>query len=87
MIIATAITAFGVLLATANIIITIAVARSESYDSTQKRFQYFLIWCVPVIGTAFLWYVLREESSSGTKHGDSGNEYIADNYPDEHEGQ
>jgi hypothetical protein len=62
---------FGLgLLVIVNGIVTIAVCRSESYEPMQKRLQLFVIWLVPIIGSAFLWYVMREDSRSDFRSGD-----------------
>ncbi len=54
----------GLLLLIVNGVVTIAVCRSESYEPRQKQLQFFVIWLVPIIGSAFLWYVMREDSRS-----------------------
>jgi hypothetical protein len=78
--------ALGVLIVTINTAVTVAVVRSESYESIQKRLQLFVIWLLPILGAAFTWYVLREEARSSRRMGDSGNEYLWWNYPDKNEG-
>ncbi len=75
------------LLAVANTIVAIAVARSDSYDSRQKTYQYFPIWFVPIIGSALLWYILHEESIADIKSGEGRNAYTPDDYPEHHDGQ
>ncbi len=68
---------FGLLLVIVNSVVTIAVCRSESYEPRQKLFQLFVIWLVPIIGSVFLWYVMREDSGSDFRSsGDRGNENV-----------
>jgi hypothetical protein len=74
---------FGLLLVIVNVIVTVTVFRSESYDLRQKLLQALVIWLVPIIGAALLWYTVRED----TRHdfinsGDRGNEYLDSDYPD-----
>ena len=61
---------FGLLLVIVNGVVTIAVYRSESYEPKQKLCQLFVIWLVPIMGSVFLWYVMREDSRSDVRSGD-----------------
>ena len=45
-----------------NLVATIRVAKSSAYENTQKIFQYWLIWVLPIIG-ATLCYVLVNETT------------------------
>jgi hypothetical protein len=55
---------FWVLLAVANVIVTVGVVSSRVYEATQKIYQVMLVWLVPVFGALVCWYVLREEKHS-----------------------
>lgn len=76
----------GLLLVVVNTIVTVAVFRSESYAPTQKLLQYFVIWLVPIVGAAFMWYVIREEFRSEPRNSYRGDNDF-DDYPNHHHGQ
>lgn len=48
------------ILVAANLVVTVVVARSVSYENKQKRLQFLFIWLVPVIGASLAWHLLRE---------------------------
>ena len=78
------------LLALANLLVSVAVARSTTYGRTQRLLQIIFIWLLPIIGavvsTYVLWNMLREERHVGIKRGDGGNELWWWNISDEREG-
>lgn len=49
-------------LGVANIIVTVRVVCSPSYTSGQKTFQAIIVWLLPVLGFAWIGYMLREEA-------------------------
>ena len=78
--------ALAIFLLVANAIVTMAIARSDVYEPMQKRLQYAFVWLLPCVGAVLSWYVLSEETRANRKRGDSGNENLWWNYPDENEG-
>ncbi len=76
----------GSLLVIGNLLITVAVVRSPSYERTQKVFQVLLMWLLPVLGGIICWYMLREDSHSAFSGSGGDNENVWLNFPDPHEG-
>ncbi|WP_125468774.1 hypothetical protein [Methylomagnum ishizawai] len=87
MIISALIAFLALLLVVANIMVTIATARSELFEPLQKKASIWFIWFFPVVGVGLLWYILHEDMGSRARSGDSGNRYIEDDYLDGHESQ
>jgi hypothetical protein len=54
---------FLVALVIGNLVVTVAVIRSISYDKAQKKLQCLFIWFVPIIGALLAWYLLREHKT------------------------
>lgn len=52
-----------VLLGGVDLVTTIRLLRSNAYQPRQKLLQCFLIWLVPVLGFAWVTYMLGEDSS------------------------
>lgn len=77
------------LLIVVNLTVTIGIALSHTYETSQKLMQIVLVWLVPGIGAVVCWGVLREEkhtfrSISGS-HEDTSNGYdSASGYDDGH---
>ncbi len=55
---------FWVLMAVANVIVTVGVVSSRVYYTKNNLYKIFLVWLVPVFGALVCWYVLREEQHS-----------------------
>ncbi|BFI94790.1 MAG: hypothetical protein RSP_03000 [Rhodanobacter sp.] len=49
-------------LGVANFIVTIRLVRSPSYTPRQKILQAIIVWLLPVLGFAWIVYMLREDS-------------------------
>lgn len=54
----------GIFLLAINIVATIGVAFSRTYETQQKLLQILFIWIIPVIGAVVCWNILREERRS-----------------------
>lgn len=51
----------------ANLIVTVRLVRSSSYAPGQKIFQTIIVWLLPVLGSAWIGYMLREEAVASPK--------------------
>lgn len=49
-------------LAAANLVVTARLVRSPSFTAGQKTFQAMIVWLLPVLGFAWIGYMLREEA-------------------------
>ena len=58
-----AVSALIVLIAT-NVFVTVSLWRSQFYSRGRRLAQLALIWVVPVLGSALVWYILREGSAT-----------------------
>jgi beta-lactamase regulating signal transducer with metallopeptidase domain len=52
--------------ALANIIVTLAIVRSELFERRQKVYQYCLIWLLPFVGAAVVYAFSREPETKGS---------------------
>ena len=58
----------GVLMAVVvafNVAVSVKVAKAQEYEASQKRFQFLLVWFVPVVGAAICMLVLRSFGGVG----------------------
>lgn len=55
-----ALTALGLALIVWNTVVSVSVLRAGLYEGVQKALQIVLIWILPLIGPALVWYLLKE---------------------------
>ncbi len=66
------------LIAAANVLASILVARHALYSHSQKALQILLVWLVPVIGAIVVWQVLRAQKDQSRTSPPHANPYSRD---------
>ncbi|MBB6244274.1 putative membrane protein YqjE [Rhodanobacter sp. MP1X3] len=56
-----------IFLVIANLAVTVGVVRSASYRTSQKVLQSVIVWLLPVLGFAWIGYMLREDTFTTPK--------------------
>ncbi|MEA2099055.1 MAG: hypothetical protein U9P72_02895 [Campylobacterota bacterium] len=58
---------FILLILLGNIYTSYQLFKSDFYEKTQKIVQFFIIWCIPIIGMSLILFFIKDELSEPSK--------------------